>query len=881
MTQMQQDTKYRKDYIAPLFNIETIDLSFQLDKNQTVVTAISRCIKNFERKAEKAPLILDGEKLELVEIKIDGKRLGSDEYLLSDHHLEIGDAGDKFTLEITTRIDPENNKSLEGLYRSSGNYCTQCEAEGFRHITYTIDRPDVLARYSTRIEADKTECPVLLSNGNLIDSGELDKNRHFAKWQDPHPKPCYLFALVAGDLVCIRDHFITKSGRKVDIEFYVEDQNKKKCDHAAHSLKKAMQWDEEIYGLEYDLDQYMVVAVDDFNMGAMENKGLNVFNSKYVLATPETATDQDYLGIEGVIAHEYFHNWTGNRVTCRDWFQLSLKEGLTVFRDQQFSGDMNSSAVQRIEDVQVLRNYQFKEDAGPMAHPVRPDSYVEINNFYTATVYNKGAEVIRMMHTLLGARRFRKGMDIYFERHDGQAVTCEDFVRAMEAGSGIDLEQFRNWYSQAGTPMLHVEEKFSSEDREYTLKIDQSSSQNDKKAQKVFHIPVGFGLLGSDGKDIDCTAVMDGKNIGHPNLLELKKSSHTIIFQGVKEKPVLSLLRHFSAPVKVKAFQTRKELAFLMKHDADPFNRWDASQKLAQICILENVARLQRGEQPIIDDLLVDSFLTNLKDIDGDKSLIALSLKLPSEIYLAQQLEVIEPDLLYQARQFIRSQISSQLKDELVQIYQQNMENDYSITPESMGKRSLKNICLYYLMAPECQDQMILDICINQYYQSTNMTDIFAAFKLMGHSSCNQKKEVIDDFYTRYSNDPLVVDKWLTVQATSPQEDCLDIVKVLLEHSSFSIRNPNKVRSLIGGFCSMNHYRFHAKKAEGYSFLADRVIEIDSFNPQIAARLVIPLISWKRYDTNRKRLMKAELTRLIKAEQLSKDVCEIVGKSLK
>ncbi len=880
MTKPKPQTIYRKDYQPSPFLIETIDLCFRLNKEKTTVIAKIRFFKNPLNKSEPDTLVLNGEQLELKSVKVNGKELHSSDYTVTDHSLEIRQIGERFETEITTIIDPKNNSSLEGLYRSSGNYCTQCEAEGFRRITYSIDRPDVLARYTTRIEGNRKSCPVLLSNGNLIEKGEISADCHYAVWQDPHPKPCYLFALVAGDLVRLEDQFITHSGRAIDLHFYVEKRNRKKCDHAIRSLKKAMKWDEQVFGLEYDLDCYMIVAVDDFNMGAMENKGLNIFNSKYVLATPETATDQDYLGIEGVIAHEYFHNWTGNRVTCRDWFQLSLKEGLTVFRDQQFSGDMNSTTVQRIEDVQVLRGYQFKEDSGPMAHPVRPDSYVEINNFYTVTVYNKGAEVIRMMHTLLGRQRFRKGMDIYFDRHDGQAVTCEDFVLAMEAGSGIDLQQFRRWYSQAGTPVLQIEETFSQKEMTYTVTIQQSNRRDEAHYQKPFHIPIGLGLLDQDGKELECSVKMDGQPVTNNNLIELKKSSHTLVFQTVQEKPVLSILRHFSAPVTIQEFQTREELAFLMKHDSDLFNRWDASQKLSQSIILENVLRLQKGDQPEIDPLFVDSFLSNLKNDHKDQSLTALSLGLPSEIYLAQQMNVIDPVALHKARQSVRLHICNRLKDELVRVYQHNREDEYSIDTRSIGKRSLKNICLYYLMASESEDSSIIDLCINQYYRSANMTDIFGAFKLIVHSDCKEKQPILDDFYTRYSSDPLVVDKWLTAQSTSPQENCLQTVKELLEHSSFSIKNPNKVRALIGSFSSMNHYRFHASGEDGYCFLADRIHEIDSFNPQIAARLATPLVGWKRYESRNQKLMKAQLQRLIDTETLSKDVYEIVSKSL-
>jgi aminopeptidase N len=872
-------TIYRHEYAPPDFFIDEIHLTFRLDAKRTLVTARSSIRKNIG--AHPLSLRLDGENLKLKSIKIDGEPIGITSYHQLEDFLEIDAVPESFSMEITTEINPDDNSALSGLYRSNGNYCTQCEAEGFRRITYFIDRPDILTRFTTRIEAKKEDCPVLLANGNLFDHGELGDNWHFAVWKDPFPKPCYLFALVAGNLVHIEDTFITRSGRSVNLRIYVEERNKSKCDHAMRSLKKAMKWDEDVYGLEYDLDLFMIVAVDDFNMGAMENKGLNIFNSKYVLASPETATDQDYLGIEGVVAHEYFHNWTGNRVTCRDWFQLSLKEGLTVFRDQEFSADMNSRAVQRIDDVNVLRNYQFREDAGPMAHPVRPDSYVEINNFYTATVYNKGAEVIRMIYTLLGPEKFRAGMDLYFKRHDGQAVTCDDFVSAMQDASGIDLEQFKLWYSQSGTPVLEITEAWDEAARLYRLTIRQSCpvtpGQDDKKP---FHMPLTIGLLDGNGHDIFYS--LNGANTCglQKNVLEFSEKEQTFTFFDMKERPVLSFLRDFSAPVKVNSFQGKEELAFLMAHDTDLFNRWDAADRLATTIILDLAAKMRCNEPVELDGIFIQSFRANLVDTKGDKALIAQALSLPSETYLAQQMEIVDPDLLHQACLFVRRELSVRLRQDFIDVYERNYDKgSYAISPEAMGQRSLKNICLSYLLASDPVDRFSLDLCLKQYHSGSNMTDVIAALAALSHYPGPEREDALDDFYKTWKNDPLVMDKWLIIQATSSLDNTLTRVKELLHHPSFSLKNPNKVRSLIGAFCSGNHVRFHEASGAGYRFLTEQLIAIDQFNAQIAARLVGPFINWKKYDTSRRKLIREQLERLAVIENLSDDLYEIVKKA--
>lgn len=876
MKDVQKSPIYRKDYVVYDYIIDELNLKFELFEEQTTVTAQAKYRKNPLSKIDRPPLLLHGEKLELVSISIDGTSLSTDRYRIDDKSLSLSDPPPTFDLTIVTRIDPAKNTALEGLYRSSGNYCTQCEAEGFRTITYYPDRPDVLTRFTTRIEADRQTCPVLLSNGNLLESGDLADNRHYAVWQDPFPKPCYLFALVAGQLVPLEDEFVTQSGKRVSLKIFVEKRNEGKCQHAMNSLKKAMSWDEQVYGLEYDLDTFMIVAVDDFNMGAMENKGLNVFNAKYVLSSPESATDQDYLGIEGVIAHEYFHNWTGNRVTCRDWFQLSLKEGLTVFRDQQFSSDMNSWTAQRIDDVQLLRNFQFKEDAGPTAHPVRPDSYMEINNFYTATVYNKGAEVIRMMHTLLGKEKFRLGMDLYFARHDGQAVTCDDFVAAMSDASGIDLGQFKNWYSQTGTPHLQVQGEWNKNSDEFRLTIKQylSNSTPSSITSQPYHMPIAVGLLGENGADL-----LENEP-GGTAMLQLREREETFVFQGIKQIPVVSFLRDFSAPVKVVPFHSREELAFLMRYDSNLFNRWEASAQLAGEVILEVAEQLSANSTPNLDGLYADAVFHSLSQEVEDPELLALSLTLPPETTLAQNMEIVDPDALHSARQLVKSQLAQQNVTAFRQIYATNHDpGKYLQTAEAMGRRSLKNAALSYLMAVDPLPEAHLSLCVQQYRSATNMTDCIAALANLVNVDHAVRQEVLTDFYNKWVGDPLVLDKWFTLQAISSLPDTLRNVEQLIDNPSFSIENPNKVRALIGAFCTSNHVRFHAKTGAGYKFLADRILELNIINPQIAARMVAPLIHWKRYDSARQQLMREQLERIAKGQNLSRDVYEIVNKS--
>jgi aminopeptidase N len=868
-------TIFRKDYTPPAFFIKTINLNFQLFDEMTRVTSRTVFLRNNEREDKGLPLILAGERLRLISVEIDRQPVDADQYSVDDETLTLHNPPDSFTLEIVTEIEPSKNSSLEGLFRTSDNYCTQCEPEGFRKITYYLDRPDILTKFMVRIEGDLQSCPVMLSNGNCIEKGNLESGRHYAVWQDPFPKPCYLFALVAGRLVVIKDRFLTQSGRAVNLEIYVEERNRDKCAHAMRSLKKAMKWDEEVFGLEYDLDSYMIVAVDDFNMGAMENKGLNIFNSKYVLSTPETATDEDYTGIEAVIAHEYFHNWTGNRVTCRDWFQLSLKEGLTVFRDQEFSSDMNSRTVERIKNVRILKNFQFREDSGPMAHPIRPESYQEINNFYTVTIYNKGAEVIRMMHTLLGVANFRKGMDLYIKRHDGHAATCDDFVAAMADASGEDLRQFKNWYSQAGTPLLKVAGEWDADRSQYKLTVSQSCPPTPgQQVKEPFHLPLAVGLIGTDGKDLLETGKSGTK------VLHLKEKKQLFTFDNINTLPVVSFLREFSAPVRVEPFHDHEELAFLMKHDSDRFNRWEAATQLSTETILDIAGMIANKEPVIFNEFFFSGVYHNLISPADDQSLLALTLQLPAETTLAQDMTTIDPDALHQSWRLVKKELAGRFRNEFIQLYNQNrITGDYRITSSDMGKRNLKNSALSYLMSLDPLPDDILDLCADQYRQADNMTDTIGALKCLVNLDTGIRKELFDDFFDRWQEDNLVMDKWFALQAVSSMEDTLENVKALTGNKLFSLENPNKVRALVGSFSSANHFRFHDSSGEGYSFLTDIIIKLNSVNPQIAARLVTPLINWKRYDSRRQSLMRGELDRIAKANGLSKDVAEIVNKS--
>jgi aminopeptidase N len=827
-------------------------------------------------------LVLDGEELELRSLKIDNRELASSEYVVAPESLTIKAVPEHFILECETWIKPHENKRLEGLYKSSSMFCTQCEAEGFRRITYYLDRPDVMTLFTTRIEADKTLYPNLLSNGNLVEKGELAEGRHFAVWSDPFPKPCYLFALVAGDLHCQEDKFTTCSGRDVVLKIFVDHKNSDKCDYALDSLKRAMKWDEDVYGREYDLDIFMIVAVDDFNMGAMENKGLNIFNSSCVLAKPETTTDSAYLNIEAIVAHEYFHNWSGNRVTCRDWFQLSLKEGFTVFRDSIFSADMNSPVVKRIEDVNMLRTAQFAEDAGPMAHPIRPASYMEISNFYTLTVYEKGAEVVRMLYTLLGADQFRAGSDLYFDRHDGQAVTTEDFVAAMEDVSGRDLAQFKRWYDQAGTPEVSVRASYNQSTKEYKLTFKQSCPPSpDQPKKDPFVIPISLGLLDAQGQAIPLS-VADGNK---EYLFELIDEVEDILFEGIESEPTPSLLRGFSAPVKLSFDYSDEQLLFLMQYDEDGFNRWDAGQTLSVRILQRLIELLKRSEKLQLPLSYIEAFRKILSDTSLDKAMVCKMLFLPAESYLIQISEQADVDLIHQAREFVRTELATHLSKELIAVYKANanFDGESTLSYDAMSQRSLKNAALALLGASENNEITVeyLALSEQQFSDGDNMTDVFAGLSALVNSGDKTiAKAALERFYIKWKHDAQVMEQWFSVQSSSANFADLDMIHSLMASPDFDITNPNKVRSVVGAFCNQNLVNFHKKDGSGYSFLADIILQLDKLNPQIASRLMAPLTRWKKYDSVRQSLLKIQLERIQSEPSLSKDVREVVEKSL-
>jgi len=869
---------YRRDYTAFPWRVRQLDLQFDIGDSLTGVRA-ALDLEIGRPGAGAQPLELNGKDLELVAISIDGRELEAHEYEISGETMRVADVPERCRLETEVRIRPAENTALEGLYQSGAFLLTQCEAEGFRKITWFPDRPDVMSRYTVTIEADRARYPVLLSNGNAVASGEAGQGRHWVRWEDPFPKPSYLFALVAGDLAHIEDRFITRSGREVTLRVYVEHENADRCAHAMESLVKAMHWDEDRFGLEYDLDIYNIVATNDFNMGAMENKSLNIFNSKYVLARPDTATDWDYQAIEGVIGHEYFHNWTGNRVTCRDWFQLTLKEGLTVFRDEEFSADMQSRAVKRIQDIRDLRERQFPEDAGPMAHPIRPDKYVEINNFYTATVYQKGATVIRMYHTLLGEEGFQKGMRLYFERHDGQAVSCDDFLAAMADANGADLERFGRWYGQAGTPEVTVETAHDTDSGRYTVRLAQHTPATPDQADKLpLVIPFAIGLLDMDGSELDLRLEGESAPGGTTRLLVVEDATAEFVFRDIHAPVVPSLLRDFSAPVKVRYDWTVEQLSHLIAHDPDTFMRWEAAQKLAQDCILEQVARRAGGKDMELAPGLLAAYGGLLADRGADPALLAEAMALPAEDYLAEQMEVVDVDGIHAARQFVRTALAAALADSLRERYQELQDGRaYDKSCAAMARRSLKNVCLSYLVTLEGG----AELAQAQWRSSDNMTDSLAALKGLVLNGAAGAPAVLAEFEERWRDDALVMDKWFAIQAIRPGRNTVREVSALMEHPAFSIRNPNKVRSLIGSFAMLNPTGFHAPDGSGYRFHADRVLELDAINPQIAARMAAAFNRWKRFDTGRKKLMKGQLQRIAEAPGLSPDVSEIVGNALK
>ena len=866
-----------KDYRPPDWLVETVSLDFSLHPTQSKVRTTLALRPNLAAAA--APLVLDGDGLTLTALKLDGIALLADSYVATPEKLTIAQVPNRpFTLEIETLVDPTANTQLSGLYRSSGTYCTQCEAEGFRRIAYFPDRPDVMAVYTTRIEADKTQAPVLLSNGNLIDSGDLPGGRHFATWHDPHPKPSYLFALVGGNLAHIEDRFRTMSGRDVTLRIYVEPGKEGRCDYAMDSLKRAMRWDEERFGREYDLDIFMIVAVADFNMGAMENKGLNIFNDKYVLANGDTATDADFAQIEAVIAHEYFHNWTGNRITCRDWFQLCLKEGLTVFRDQEFSSDMRSRSVKRIADVRNLRAAQFIEDAGPLAHPVRPETYKEINNFYTSTVYEKGAEVVRMVQTLIGREKFRAGMDLYFARHDGEAATVEQFIQCFADASGRDMTQFMRWYSQAGTPEVGVAGRYDPVRMTYTLEARQSVPPTPGQPTKEpMAIPLALGLVGNDGRDLPLAATPD-MAIDH-GVLVLCKSAATVEFSGLTERPVLSINRGFSAPIKLKTDLDADALAFLAAHDGDPFNRWQALQAISTRLLTDNVAALRTGASPHSEDKLIAALAAILEDARLEPAFIALALVPPGEGDIAREIgHDIDPDAIFRARRALRADIGGKLGAALAATYERmTTAGAYSPDAAGAGRRSLRNVALDLLAATGASGAIAR--AARQYDTADNMTDRMAALATLSLHAGPERDSALADFYSRYAADALVIDKWFSLQAMTPEAGTLDRVRALTEHPAFSFANPNRVRALLGAF-AFNATQFNRADGAGYDFVSDRLLALDPKNPQLAARLATAFRTWRTLEAGRRDKAQAALERIHGAPKLSRDLADIVERTL-
>ncbi len=884
MREARPGTIYLRDYRPPEFLISRTELTVELHEDHALVDAVLQLSRAAGADVA-APLVLHGQELELEEVALDGEVLASDAYATDADSLTLADVPDAFTLRTRTRIRPQDNTSLEGLFKSRAMFCTQCEAEGFRKITYYLDRPDVMSVFTVTVSADRQRYPVLLSNGNCTGTSELPGGRHSATWHDPFPKPAYLFALVAGDLSVVSDSFTTCSGREVALHIYVEAKDLDKCDHAMRSLQQAMRWDEEVFGREYDLDIFNIVAVDDFNMGAMENKSLNIFNTSCVLTSPDITTDAGFQRVQAIVAHEYFHNWSGNRVTCRDWFQLSLKEGFTVFRDAEFSSDMGSRTVKRVEDATLLRTAQFAEDAGPMAHPVRPDSFMEINNFYTLTVYEKGAEVVRMIHTLLGPEAFRRGSDLYFERHDGQAVTCEDFVQAMEDASGVDLTQFRNWYSQAGTPELAVTDEYDATNRVYTLRVAQSCPPTPESSDKQpFVIPLAMGLLGDAG-NLRLTlrgAPADADTADNTHLvLTVNAPEQEFVFEDVPERPVPSLLRGFSAPVRLRYDYTKADLCALMRRDDDGFVRWDSAQALATQVIREVEEGISRDAATAPDELLLEAAADLLRDESLDYAMVADMLILPSENYLAElaaQAGGADVDTIHAARNRVRQGVGQANEALFLATYERLASSaPYAPDADQVAARALRNVCLGYLVAA---DAGYLELAQQQFAQANNMTDRYAGLReLAFYGNDAQRAAALDSFYADWQHEALVVNQWFQLQAAIPDGVALERVRGLLEHRDFDMRNPNKVRAVVGVFAGQNPVNFHRADGEGYRFLGDIVSELNGSNPQVAARLLGPLTKWRSYR-GRAEPMRAELKRLAALPELSPDVFEVVSKSL-
>ena len=869
-----------EDYRPPAFIIDTVELDIRLAPQATRVSA-RLTVRRTADAPPGAPLVLDGDELELAGLTLDGRALAADDFSATPQRLEIFKVPDgPFVLDVETRLDPDANTKLMGLYRSNGTYCTQCEAEGFRRITYFQDRPDCLSVYTTRLEARASDAPVLLANGNPVSAGPIEgTDRHFAVWHDPHPKPSYLFAMVAGDLARVSDSFTAADGREVALNIFVEHGNETACDWAMDSLKRSMRWDEEAFGRVYDLDVFNIVAVSDFNMGAMENKGLNIFNDKYVLARPDTATDQDYAGIEAVIAHEYFHNWTGNRITCRDWFQLCLKEGLTVFRDQEFSSDMRSRPVKRISDVRLLKSHQFPEDAGPLAHPVRPRQYHEINNFYTATVYEKGAEVVRMLKTLVGLHDFRTGMDLFFDRHDGEATTIEAFLACFAEASGRDLSQFALWYEQAGTPALSVESSFDDKTGTLTLDISQRTPATPGETRKqAMHIPLRVGLVGPDGDDMEAADVSGAERNG--DVLHLRDGRHEVVFSGLPERPIPSLLRGFSAPVTLSSNLSDADYLFLAANDSDPFNRWDALQRVVMNTLIAANAAIARGEMPRLQKGLVDALCASATDTALEPAFRALCLQIPGEADIAREIgRDVDPDALHAARAWFRRTLSDALSPTLLGLYTEMAPTGpFSAQADAAGRRALRNVVLEYLgnsSVPEAGD-----LVTAQFQAADNMTDRLAALNVLVHAGLPGSAEALAAFEARHGSTPLAMDKWFMVQATAPHEDTLDRVRSLTNHPGFSAGNPNRVRALIGAFATGNQSQFNRLDGEGYIFVADFVEDLDTRNPQAAARLMSAFRSWRALEPRRRALAETRLRAMAARKDLSVDLTDIVTRCL-
>ena len=869
-----------EDYTPPAWLVDDVLLDVDILADHVRIHATSRLRRNPASADATAPLMLDGDDLQHRSVTIDGKAPAPAALTIDESHLVLRDLPSSFVLETVVTIDPFRNTRLMGFFQSKDGLFSQCEAQGFRRITWFPDRPDVMARYTVTLHADRARYPALLANGNLIASGEEPGGRHWARWEDPFPKPSYLFAMVAARLDVLEDDFTTASGRKALLQVWVEPGKLDQADFAMAALKKSMVWDERVFGRELDLDRFMIVAVGDFNAGAMENKGLNIFNTKYVLARADTATDTDYLNIDRVVAHEYFHNWTGNRVTCRDWFQLSLKEGLTVFRDQEFGADMYSRPVQRIQEVRSLRAMQFPEDAGPMAHPVRPQAYLEISNFYTVTVYEKGAEVVRMIHTLIGAEKFRAGMDLYFQRHDGQAVTCNDFAQAMEDAGGVDLTQFRRWYEQAGTPHLDVATTYDAGSRCYTLTVRQSCAPTPDQPQKLpFHIPLAVGLVGPDGADLPLRLAGEAAALGTTRVLSVTEAEQRFVFEDVPVAPVPSLLRGFSAPVILEYPFDDVALTHLMAHDSDAFNRWEAGQRLALGLLLRGVEAHAAGTSFTVPQSYIDAFGRVLANAGADPAFAAEALSLPSESYVGEQMAVVDPDAIHAVTLQAMRTLAAALRTRLLDTYHaMAVPGSYSPDAAPAGRRALRNLCLGYLM--ELDDPGIRALCLGQFQGADNMTDTMAALKLLANADCAERVPALAQFHARWKHEALVLDKWFTVQATSRLPATLDDVRRLIVHPDFDLRNPNRVRAVVSAFAHANPVRFHAADGGGYAFVADQVVKLDSLNPQVASRLTRAFDRWRKFDTGHQRHARTALERIRQHPALSRDVTEVVTRAL-